>query len=208
MWWGWAVVAGVIIVYAAFSERVGRLSVTAPMVFVALGAIVSEDGLDLVTIDADKPVVTTLFKVTLAMLLFIEAASLDPKVIVNEAGLTSRLLGPAMILVIAGGAAIALVLFDVANVWEAAVIGAVLAPTDAALGLAVVSNKRVPGRVRRTLIVESGLNDGLALPLALAFTAAALADLGVQGVEEAVIFMLEQIGFGLIAGVALGFASG
>ena len=208
MWGGWALVAIVALAYAAFSNRAGRVWVTAPMVAVALGVLVSSEALDLVKIEVDGPVATTLFKVTLAVLLFIEAASLDPDVIRGEAGWTFRLLVPAMLLVIAGGAVVAYAMFDVTSIWEALVIGAILAPTDAALGMAVVSNPRVPGRVRRSLIVESGLNDGLALPLALAFTAAALAELGEQTRGDALTFMLEQIGFGVLAGVILGLAAG
>jgi NhaP-type Na+/H+ or K+/H+ antiporter len=208
MWGGWALVAIVALVYAAFSKRAGRVWLTAPMVAVALGVLISSQALNLVKIEVEGPVATTLFKATLALLLFIEAASLNPKVIRQEANWTARLLVPAMLLVIAGGAALALVMFDVVNVWEAAVIGAILAPTDAALGMAVVSNPRVPGRIRRSLIVESGLNDGLALPLALAFTSAALADLGEKTRGDALTFMLEQIGFGVLAGVVLGLAAG
>ena len=208
MWSGWALVAAVGLLYAAFSSRLERASITAPMVAVALGVIVSEEGFELVKLEIETPTATTLLKATLALLLFVEAASINPDAIRREAGLTARLLGPAMLLVIAGGGAVALVMFDVANVWEALVIGAVLAPTDAALGLAVVNNKRVPGRIRRSLVVESGLNDGLALPLALAFTAAALADLGEKTRGDALTFMAEQIGFGVLAGVALGVAVG
>ena len=208
VWWGWALVAAVGLLYAAFSSRLEKASITAPMVAVALGVIVSPEVLDLVKIEVEEPVATTLLKATLALLLFVEAASIDPDNIRSEAGLTARLLGPAMLLVIAGGAGAALVLFDVASVWEALVIGAILAPTDAALGLAVVSNERVPGRIRRSLVVESGLNDGLALPLALAFTAAALAELGKQTRGDALTFMAEQIGLGVLAGVVLGVAAG
>ncbi|MGI9528383.1 MAG: cation:proton antiporter [Acidimicrobiia bacterium] len=208
MWGGWVLVAAVALVYAALSGRAGRWSITAPMVAVALGVIVSPSDLGLVSIEVSEPVSTTLFKVTLALLLFVEAASLDPKMIRREAGWTFRLLVPGMLLVIAGGTALALVMFDVTSVWEAAVIGAILAPTDAALGMAVVSNPRVPGRVRRTLLVESGLNDGLALPLALGFTAAALTELGVQTRGDALSFVLEQIVFGVLAGIVLGLAAG
>ncbi len=208
MWWGWAVVAATVLAYAAFSHRLDKAYVTAPMIFVTLGAVVADDGFGLVKIELDGALAQALFKTTLALLLFVEAASIDPKVIKREAGLISRLLGPGMLLAIAGGAAFALAFFDVVNIWEAAIIGAILAPTDAALGLAVVSNKRVPGRMRRGLVVESGLNDGLALPLALAFTAAALADLGVKSQGDAWTFMLEQIGFGVAGGVILGLAAG
>lgn len=200
--------AGVAVAYSALSRRLDRAYITAPMVFVALGAIVAPSGLGLVEIELTDDLTKTLFKVTLALLLFSEAATIDLSGLKEDRGIVGRLLGLAMPLVIILGGAVALVSFGILSLWEAAVVAAILAPTDAALGAAVVSNPRVPARIRRSLIVESGLNDGLALPLALVFTAAALAQLGVETKGDALTFMIEQIGYGVIAGVLLGTAAG
>ncbi len=208
MWWGGVVVALVIIGYLGLSRRLDSLWVTAPMVFVALGAIVADDGLGIVTIDIDGELVDVLFKATLALLLFVEAAAIRPAEVRAEAGLIGRLLGLAMPLAIALGAAAMLVFFDVLSVWEAAVVGAILAPTDAALSQGVVSNERVPAGVRNALVTESGLNDGLAVPFALTFTAAALATIGIETKGDALTFALEQIGFGILVGIVLGALGG
>ncbi len=208
MWWGWAGVAFVAIAYVALSHRLDKAWITAPMVFVALGAIVADDGLGFVTVDLDGELVDVLFKATLALLLFVEAAAIKPRELRTEAGLVGRLLALAMPLAIALGAAAALVFFDVLSFWEGAVVGAILAPTDAALSQGVVSNQRVPAGIRTTLVAESGLNDGLAVPFALAFTAAALANFGIETKGDALTFALEQIGFGIAAGLVLGAAAG
>ena len=208
MWWGWVIVALVIIGYLALSRRLDGLWVTAPMVFVALGAIVADDGLGIVSVQLDGELVDVLFKATLALLLFVEAAAIKPAELRTETGLIARLLAIGMPLAIAVGAAAALVFFGLLSFWEAAIVGAILAPTDAALSQGVVSNERVPAGIRNTLVTESGLNDGLAVPFALAFTAAALANFGIETKGDALTFALEQIGFGILAGVALGALGG
>ena len=208
MWWGWVLVAVVALVYMALSRNLDRVYVTAPMVFVALGVLVSDGGLGLIVFEIDGEMAKALFKATLALLLFNEAATIRLSELKSDKGLVTRLLGIAMPLVIAAGAAVALVLFDVLSFWEAAIVGAILAPTDAALGAGVVSNHRVQQKIRRGLIIESGLNDGVALPLALVFTAAALAELGIDTKGDPLTFLLEQVGLGVVAGVALGAAAG
>lgn len=208
MWWGWVVVASVAIGYVALSQRLDKAWITAPMVFVALGAIVADDGLALVTVELDGELADTLLKATLALLLFVEAAAITPADLRTETGLIARLLAIAMPLVIAIGAAAALVFFGILSFWEGAVVGAILAPTDAALGQGVVSNERIPAGIRNTLVAESGLNDGLAVPFAVAFTAAALANLGIETKGDALTFAMEQIGFGILTGIVLGAAAG
>ena len=208
MWWGWVLVAVVALLYMALSRNLDRVYVTAPMVFVALGVLLSDSGLGLIVFEIDGEMAKALFKATLALLLFNEAATIRLSDLKSDKGLVTRLLGIAMPLVMAAGAAVALVLFDILSFWEAAIVGAILAPTDAALGAGVVSNERVQPKIRRGLIIESGLNDGVALPLALVFTAAALAQLGIDTKGDALTFLLEQVGLGVIAGVALGAAAG
>jgi len=208
MWWGWALVAGVALVYAASSKRLSTSIITGPMVFVALGFLVSDHGLDLVRIELDSDLVKSLFKITLALLLFVEASRMNLKALRGDAGWVGRLLLFVMPLVMILGATSALLLFDGISIWEAAVLGVILAPTDSALGMPVVLNKKVPHRVRRSLVAESGLNDGLALPFAIIFTGAALADLGFEVRGDAVEFIVKQVGIGVLGGAVLGVAAG
>jgi NhaP-type Na+/H+ or K+/H+ antiporter len=101
----------------------------------------------------------------------------------------------------------ALVLTDL-TVWEAAIVATVLAPTDAALGQAVVSNPRVPVRVRQALNVEAGLNDGLSVPFLALFLTLAVAEEELQPASYWIRFALEQIGFGVLVGIGVGLGGG
>jgi sodium/hydrogen antiporter len=112
-----------------------------------------------------------------------------------------------MPLTIAFGTATAAVLLTDLSVWEAAIVGTVLAPTDAALGQAVVSNPRVPVRVRQALNVEAGLNDGLSVPFLALFLILAVEEEGLS-TNLWVRFALEQVGLGILVGVGIGLAGG
>jgi sodium/hydrogen antiporter len=113
-----------------------------------------------------------------------------------------------MPLTIALGTATAALLLTDLTLWEAAIVGTVLAPTDAALGQAVVSNPRVPLRVRQALNVEAGLNDGLSVPFLALFLTLAVAEAELQPMSYWMRFALEQIGFGALVGVGVGLAGG
>ncbi|MFM9045718.1 MAG: cation:proton antiporter [Solirubrobacterales bacterium] len=91
--------------------------------------------------------------------------------------------------------------------WEGAIVAAILAPTDAALGHPVVTSKLVPEKIRETLNLESGLNDGLSIPFLLVCIGLALEEVSVRATDT-VIFAVEQIGFGVLAGLVIGWAGG
>ena len=116
-----------------------------------------------------------------------------------------RLLGVGLPLTILVGAVAAAALFGQLTVEEALILAIVLAPTDAALGQAVVTEPRVPQRIRQGLNVESGLNDGICVPLL--FAAVALADVqsDISGGRSAGTLLLDEIGYGVLGGVAAGF---
>ncbi|HJS49913.1 MAG TPA: cation:proton antiporter, partial [Gaiellaceae bacterium] len=86
----------------------------------------------------------------------------------------------------------------------ALLLAVILAPTDAALGQAVATSKRLPSRVRQSLNVESGLNDGICVPLFFVVLAVAQAEQTDAGWREAVRLVLEELGYGALAGVAAG----
>ena len=115
----------------------------------------------------------SLAEVALTLVLFADASRVSLAQLRRGAALPARLLGPGMLLSIGLGTVVGLWLFGALDAWECAALAAILAPTDAALGAAVVEDQRVPQRIRQALNVEAGLNDGLAVPFVLLFVAGA-----------------------------------
>lgn len=161
------VVALVILLFGAISRRAERSPLTPPMFFIAAGCLVSEHGLGLIEVDLSGDVVHALTELTLVVVLFTDASRIDLACLRREGGLPVRMLGMGLPLTMLFGTAAGFLLFPNFGWLEAALLAAILAPTDAALGQAVVSNPLVPARIRQTLNVESGLNDGIALPVVL-----------------------------------------
>lgn len=204
---GIAVVAAFVVVYAAVSARLSRTWITGPIVFVAFGYLVGPDVLDVVPLGLESEVVRTLAELTLVLVLFTDAARIHLRSLRSESTLPIRLLVIGMPLTIAAGAAVAYGLFDVA-LWSALLLAAVLTPTDAALGQVVVASPRVPARIRQTLNVESGLNDGIAVAFITLFIAGASATESVRSADYWVAFAAKQIGYGSLVGVAVGLIGG
>jgi len=157
------------VAYALVASRLSTTVVTGPMFFVAAGFLMGSGGFRLVGVDIHAQLITVLFEATLAVVLFGDAAAINSSNWRHDASLPGRLLGIGLPLTILAGLVTALILLGDLDIWEAGVLAAILAPTDAALGQAVISNPRVPRRLRRALNVESGLNDGIAIPLVLFF---------------------------------------
>jgi NhaP-type Na+/H+ or K+/H+ antiporter len=171
-----------------------------------LGVIMSEPFGGWWTLGLGSTAIQVLLKGALALVLFNEAAELGMHRIAG-ASLSSRLLLVALPLVMIFGTAVALVMWGVLGFWEAAVIGILLSPTDAALGLPVIQNERVPERIRSGLVIEGGLNDGLAVPFALfAAAAAQVSEAGHEtvGLIEVVV---KEVGIALVVGIVLGWLS-
>jgi len=170
-------VAVTVLGYGLLSGKLERSILTAPMVFIGVGYAVGESGLGLLGRDLlDGEVFHFLAELTLILVLFTDASRIELVRLRKSLMLPVRMLGIALPLTIAAGMAAGLLLFPELGLWPCAILAAMLAPTDAALGQAVVSNERVPVRIRQTLNVESGLNDGFCLPPVLLFIA--LAGLG------------------------------
>ena len=157
-----------IFVFGLFSGLSERSPITGPMVFVAVGIIISPIGLDFLKLGLSAPLVRVTAEVTLVMVLFVDASTIDLKALIREKGLPIRLLGIGLPLTMALGLLLAALLFGQMNIWEIALMAFILSPTDAALGQAVVSSEVVPEKIRQAINVESGLNDGIALPPILA----------------------------------------
>jgi NhaP-type Na+/H+ or K+/H+ antiporter len=201
--WALATIAIMLIAYGAVSGRLRATPVSQAMVFVALGLLAGDRVLDLVDADAANQFVRLLAEATLTLVLFTDAVRVNRGRLRHESALPTRLLGVGLPLTIVAGTLAGLALFPQLDLWTAAALATMLAPTDAALGLPVVTNPRLPSRIRQGLNVESGLNDGVCVPLLIIFLTIAQAEEGVGHVEP-VRVILEEIGFGVIGGVAAG----
>ncbi len=180
---------------------------TPPLFFVAVGFALGEGGLG-VDLGIMSGGIHLLAELTLVLVLFTDAARIRLACLRQEESLPARLLGIGMPLTVAAGAAAAILLFPQLGVWGALLLAAILAPTDAALGQAVVSNPLVPLRIRQSLNVESGLNDGIAVPLVLLFAFASASP--EQGIDAGrwLGFALRALTLGPLVGVAVGVLGG
>jgi NhaP-type Na+/H+ or K+/H+ antiporter len=202
--WQLAIVAAILLGYAAVSGRLEGTWITAPMVFTAAGLLFGVEALGLVDPSATGLAVKTLAEATLAVVLFSDASRIDLTELRSALGIPARLLGIGLPLTILAGFGAAVALLGELSWAEALVLAVILAPTDAALGQAVVSSPHVPLRVRQSINVEAGLNDGICVPLFLVALAVAQAEEGAIGDGAAAQLVAEKIGYGLLAGVLAG----
>src|ERR1700740_1235896 len=167
MKWELPIIAAALLGVAGISRRLTDTPVTAAMAFVAIGLIVGPLVADEVTMAPASSTVRTLAEATLAVVLFADASRIKLRRLANEYSVPLRLLGIGLPLTIVAGAVLAGAVWPSLTAGEAAVLAILLAPTDAALGQAVVTEPRLPSRIRQGLNVESGLNDGICVPLLL-----------------------------------------
>ena len=204
MGWSLAIVALALLGVAAVSGRLLGSPITPAMVFVAVGLLVGPKVLDGIDLESTSGAVRTLAEATLALVLFCDASRVDLRHLRGEVSVPLRLLGIGLPLTIALGTVAAAATFGALTLWEAVILAVVLAPTDAALGQAVVTEPRIPARVRQGLNVESGLNDGICVPLLFAAVAAADVESEISEGRSAATLLLEEIGYGIVGGVVGG----
>ncbi|MGI9018953.1 MAG: cation:proton antiporter [Euzebya sp.] len=195
--------AVLVVGYGLVSRRLAGSVLTGPILFTAFGLLAGRAGLGLVDLSMDSETTMVLAEATLVLVLFTDAARIDLPRLRRDAGLPLRMLA-SLPLTIGLGTVAAFLLLPRLDLFAAAVLAAVLAPTDAALGQVVVTDPRLPVRIRQTLNVESGLNDGIVLPFVTIFLGLAGAREGVESVNEALSFVAAQVGFGLGCGVVIG----
>ena len=206
--WSLTTVALALIAVAAVSKRLSGSPITPAMVFVSIGLLVGPKVLDEINIASTSSTERALAEATLALVLFSDASSIDLRALRRGASVPLRLLGIGLPLTIAFGALAAAVIFGELTFWEAVIVGVVLAPTDAALGQAVVTEPRVPTRIRQGLNVESGLNDGICVPLLFAAVAAADVQSGISGGRTGATLLFEEVGYGIVGGVVAALVVG
>lgn len=202
-----ALVALFILGFGAISGRITKSVVSPPMVFTAFGFSLGTGALGLVNLDMDHPMIHLIAEITLVLVLFTDASRINLKQLRAEHNIPVRLLAIGLPLTILAGTLTAIGMFPDLGIWGAAVLAVVLAPTDAALGQSVVSSPMVPVRIRQALNVESGLNDGIALPVLLLFVCLAASTSIGQG-DNWLILAASQLTLGPTAGIAIGLFGG
>ena len=176
-----AILALFIFIYSMVAGRIERSVISGPMVFVVAGFLMGPFGFGWLQGNAASEDLRTLADLTLALILFIDAANADLSVLKRQFRIPSRMLLLGLPGVIALGFGLAVLIFDGLSLYEAAILATMLAATDAALGKAVITNKAVPVRIREGLNVDSGLNDVICVPFVLFFIARAVrGELGVS----------------------------
>ncbi len=192
-------------IVALISRKIDHLPVSAQMIFIFAGMAAGYFLTGFV--DVREPPVSTIVliiaEVALVLVLFTDASQVKLGALKSNL-LTLRLLSVGLISTIILGILAAAAIFTDLTFWEAAIIGIVLAPTDAALGQIVVKNKKIPEKIRKALEVESGLNDGLCVPFLLVFIAIGLAEETFSPMGYFIEVALAQIGLGALVGLGVG----
>jgi sodium/hydrogen antiporter len=201
-----AIVAALVFVWGSLSARLERFDVTAPITFVAAGLLLTHGPLAVLGVVPSNHLIKELAEFTLALVLFSDASRVGLHELRTDAGLYLRLLGVGLPLSIGLGTLLALALAGKAGIWLALLVGAALAPTDAALGAGMMTNPAIPARIRRLINVESGLNDGIATPVVLIALAGAATGGEVAGHGPA--GAVAELAAGILVGVAVGGLGG
>ena len=202
------VLGAVTFFYALISAKMDSSIITPPMIFTGVGVAIALISIQFAEEEASHEALKVVAEVTLVIVLFVDASRINLSLFFREHKIAVRLLGVGLPLAILLGAVVAKLIFVDFSIWEAALVAAILAPTDAALGQAVVSSSKVPVRIRQSLTVESGLNDGIALPLVMLL--AALASISTGGGEDKnwMVYWLMQVTLGPLVGMIVGFVGG
>ena len=192
--------------YSLVSKRLERTVITGPIVFTIAGILVPLFLPTLRELETDQKALLFIAEMGLVLLLFTDASKINLNSLRSIRNLPIRLLSSGMLLSIFLGAVAAVIVFPQLSIWEAAILAAILAPTDAGLGQVIVSSPRVPVRIRNALNVEAGLNDGMSVPFMMFFIA--VAQTGSMGGGVLKSFLIEQLGFGVLIGLGIGLLGG
>ncbi len=196
------VIAGAVLAVVSISGRLYKAWLTEPLVAMVFGIVIGS--LVVAPIDLEESGVLTFLEITLALVLFADAARIDVGKLRLDYAWPTRMLVIGMPLAMVLGSLAGWWLLDGVKVGIALVVGVILSPTDAALAEPVLESERLPVRIRQTLNIESGLNDGLALPAL--FIALGVAQTGDGGAGNAVEIFASQVGLGVVGGLVCGYA--
>jgi NhaP-type Na+/H+ or K+/H+ antiporter len=192
--------------YSVISRLLGKTIITGPILFTMAGILVPIFLPGLLEMEANQKFLLFVAELGLVLLLFTDASRISLENLRSLRPLPARLLSIGMLLTILLGAIFALVVFPHLSIWEAGILAAILAPTDAGLGQVIVSSPKVPLRIRNALNVEAGLNDGMSVPFLMFFIAMAQPGSGSGSILTK--FLVEQLGYGVIIGIGIGLIGG
>ena len=202
--WALAAAAGIVIAYAGLSRVLERTPVSAPIFFLSAGLIVGSKGLGWIDLGPTSEQVRILAELTLTLVLFADASRIDLSALRREYTVPARLLGIGLPLTILAGWALGAGMFGSFSLAEVLILAVILAPTDAALGQAVVTDPRLPSRIRQGLNVESGLNDGICVPLLFIAARDRRGRGRSKSTHGALVLVVEAIGYGVLFGAIAG----
>ena len=194
-----------ILLAAAISRRIQHTILTLPMVYTFFGIVLGGLVLDVIPLTPEDNLVEVIAELTLVIVLATDASRIDLRGLFRDHNLPTRLLSIGLPLTMISGTIAAVLIFTDLSFWEAVILGVILSPTDASLGQSVVSNPKVPVRIRQTLNIESGLNDGIALPFLLLAIALADSEVLFHNPFEFLLSVLVQIALGIAAGLVVGY---
>lgn len=193
--------------YSLVSRRLEQSVFTAPMLFTLAGMMLYRLQPVVRSAGVNPSIFLRVAELGLVLLLFTDASRTSLSVFAGMKDLPARLLSVGMLLTLALGTTVGKLVFPALSLWEAGILSAILAPTDAGLGQVIVTSERVPLRIREALNVEAGLNDGLSVPFMLFFITLAAAKVE-GGAASLMQFMVEQLGYGVMVGLAIGLIGG
>lgn len=191
-----------LLAYGLLSRVLDARSLTPQIVMLCVGLVLGVFVAGTPEVGIDTEFLHVAGEAALILCLFVDAARIDIAALRGSAGLPARLLAIGLPLTLAAGTLVALLLFPDLPLLDAVLLAILVAPTDAALGVLVVSSPKVPIRIRQALNVESGLNDGLVTPLVLVVVVAGQAE--GSGTSGWFVDALGQIGLGVVAGAVVG----
>ncbi len=202
-----AIVTSLILLYGIFAKKIEQTPISGPIIFLVVGLIIGPMGLDLLGQGFDISSYKLLAELALALVLFTDASKTDFSTLRSNIALPTRLLLIGLPLTIILGYVTGKFFFPELTWIELALLASVLAPTDAALGEPVVNNKSVPAKIRSSLNVESGLNDGIVVPIVFLLLAMYSAQNSEVSNADAITLFIEEIGIGIVVGAVIAYGA-
>lgn len=206
MYFDISLIAAIILLYGCVAKRIERSCISGPLIFITAGYIFGPHGFGILTFNTSTDTIRVLAELTLAVVLFNDATGIGVKPLRQHPQIPTRTLLFGLPITLLLGAVCAKLIFPQLSWIEAGLLSSVLAPTDAALGLAVIKNRHVPAEIRRGINAESGLNDGICVPFLLVFLELATGHVDNGSIGSfAITALIKEIGIGLVVGPAITF---